>query len=144
MGENCLVFLWLIVYVEVCEVLFECIGVQFCEWCMGDLLDLCNCFGVLVSLVYFEKVCVYFDQVRMEWLVVCFGGVIEVGIFVELIVVDGVLLYSWLFCEEIFGLLFLVIFFDDIDEVIVLVNDIVYGFVVLVYIGSLCYVLCLL
>lgn len=40
-------------------------------------------------------------------------------------------------CEEIFGLVGIIISFDMEEEVIVLVNDLCYGLVVMVWIGNL-------
>lgn len=66
-----------------------------------------------------------------------FGGCMEGGVFVELMVVDGVGWDSWFFCEEIFGFVFLVMIFISMEEVIVFVNDLVYGLVVFVYMSNL-------
>lgn len=91
--------------------------------------------GVIILFVYQEKIDGYVCVVVVVGVKVQFGGVMLLivellGCFYQLIVVIGVMVDMLIVCEEVFGLVFLVLIFCMFDEVIDFVNDVFYGFLV--------------
>lgn len=99
----------------------------------GNLFDFVMMIGVQVLNDQLEKIFSYIDIGKQGgvWLFmggecVDFGGDFSEGFYVQLIVFEGIN-DMWIFQEEIFGFVFLVMLFDDFDDVILIVNDIFYG-----------------
>lgn len=82
-----------------------------------------------IDVGFFEGVCLVIGG---NWIFIDSGG-----FFVELMVFVDVDNGMMIVCEEIFGLVFSIIFFVDEEDVVWIVNDILYGFLVVVWIFDL-------
>lgn len=118
-------------------VVFEVVVVECVKCiCIGDLMVVEINFGLLISFLYMENVLCYIESGKVEGVCLLIGG----GCVIEGVLVNGVyvLLIVFFDCcddmiivkEEIFGLVMSIFVYDDEDEVVCCVNDIIFGFVV--------------
>lgn len=133
-GEVCMVGLCLLVQCLIKDVFVVCVFVYGWYMQLQYLFELDVVMGVLVDDVYVDCVFDYVVWGEVEGVCLLFGGwwveVVVGGSYVEFIVFDEVDLQYVIVCEEIFGFVFVVIFFDYEEDVLCLVNDLVYGLVV--------------
>lgn len=137
--------------------LVECgIYDDFCVWfvkvicvlMLGFGIEDCD-FGFLMNEVVVKK-----QEEQVVDVLVCgvwllIGGSCDLQglLFYQFIVLVDVLFEVWIFYEEIFGLVVVIVFFDIEDQVVVIVNVSEYGLVVYVYFCDLCciyWLLCVL
>jgi acyl-CoA reductase-like NAD-dependent aldehyde dehydrogenase len=83
--------------------------------------------GPLVSHEHLRRVASYFDIARAAGASLLTGGTAETGLFVEPTLISNVTNDMRIAQEEIFGPVAVMMTFKDIDEVVALANDTIYG-----------------
>lgn len=138
-GQVCIVVNCFIVYKDVVGEFVKCV-----IECVNGMKIGCGMEeGVVIGLFIDEDVVVkvgeFVDDVVECGVMLFVGGkVVEgIGMFYEFIVFIDVVFGSVIFCEEIFGLVFVIVMFEIEEEVVCFVNDIEYGFVLYVFIENL-------
>lgn len=88
--------------------------------------------GLVVDMNIIVCCNVFIDDVLVKGVCLLIGGRVN-DIYMSLILLDGVICEMWLWCEEFFGLVKVIICVYSEEEVLVVVNDSEYGFFVVVY-----------
>lgn len=142
-GQVCIVGLCFYVQCKCFDQVLECLVVIVGDLSIGFGLDLIMQINLLVLVRQQEWVLGMIESGVVEGVSVVCGGVCqgEMGFYVQLMIFVDVILGMQVVCEEIFGLVLVVMFFDDFDEVVCLVNDSIYGFGVSIWFNDLCQVM---
>lgn len=87
-------------------------------------------------MIYY--VVVLIDDVVSKGVILVIGGVLESGMIMVFIIVDGVMFEMDIYVVESFGFVIIVICVKDIEDVVCIVNDMEYGLIVVVYGCNIC------
>lgn len=114
---------------------------------LGDLVQEIMCLGLFILVVQCDCVLGYICKGLEEGVEFIIGGVdmlegLFIGFFVKLMVFGNVKMIDIVVCEEIFGFVFIVICYDDEEEVVCIVNDSIYGLGGGVWLGDEVWVIC--
>lgn len=93
---------------------------------LGDLLNEDIFIGFMIFEGEVEWFYSWIEEVKDKGVVVFCGGMWN-GVMLDVIVMENVLKDCDVSVEEVFGFLFILVFFDDFDEVLKEVNNSCYG-----------------
>lgn len=96
--------------------------------------------NLFVFVYYCDKVVQYIEGVCCVGFMFFVGGMLVddlFGYYVKLVVIVDLYLDSVIVCDEVFGLVIVVVLFDDVVDVVCFVNVLLYGFVVSVWSNDL-------
>lgn len=137
MGENCTQNSRVLIHKDIKEKLTKCILDKVESWSIGDPLDPENLLGALIEEKHMNEVLRYVEIGKKEGGKLLSGGMKILnetgGYFVKPAVFDEVTPDMTIAKEEIFGPVFGIMTFEDIDEVIEIANDTEYGLHASVY-----------
>lgn len=137
MGENCTQNSRVLIHEDIKEKLTQCILDKVESWTIGDPLNPENQLGALIEEKHMNEVLKYVEIGKNEGGKLLSGGeriLTETGgYFVKPAVFDEVTPDMTIAREEIFGPVFAIMTFEDIDEVIKIANDTEYGLHASVY-----------
>ncbi|MFC9891923.1 aldehyde dehydrogenase family protein [Streptomyces pilosus] len=128
-GQSCVAGSRIFVETSAREEFSRLLAAEMATYTTGDPFDPSTLMGPLASRKHFDRVVSYFDVAREAGAVVTQGGRWEGedGLFVKPTLVENVTNDMRVAQEEIFGPVAVLMPFEDIDEVVRLSNDTVYG-----------------
>ena len=131
MGENCTQNSRIIIHKSMKEALLPKILKEVETWKVGNPLDSENKHGAIVERAHMERILKYIDIGREEGAKLLYGGrrILEEtgGYFLEPAVFDECNQTMRIVKEEIFGPVFAIETFTDIEEAVAMANDTEYG-----------------
>jgi gamma-glutamyl-gamma-aminobutyraldehyde dehydrogenase len=131
MGENCTANSRILVHKDIKDKFVQKLIEKTKEWKVGNPLDPQNKLGALVEKAHMEKVLYYVEKGKEDGAKLVYGGkrILEEtgGYFVEPAIFDNVTQDMTIAREEIFGPVFGVLAFDNMEEAIRMANDTEYG-----------------
>jgi gamma-glutamyl-gamma-aminobutyraldehyde dehydrogenase len=131
MGENCTQNSRIIVHKKIVDTLIPKILDQVKTWKVGNPLDSENRLGPVIEKAHMDTILGYVEKGKSEGGKLLVGGqrILEEtgGNFISPGVFSGITPSMTIAKEEIFGPVFAILTFSDIDEAIALANDTVYG-----------------
>lgn len=131
MGENCTQNSRIIIHKSMKEALLPQILKEVETWKVGNPLDSENKHGAIIERAHMERILKYIDIGREEGAKLLYGGrrILEEtgGYFLEPAVFDECNQTMRIVKEEIFGPVFAIETFTDIEEAVAMANDTEYG-----------------
>lgn len=131
MGENCTANSRVIVHKDIKDRLLAKLVEKVKDWHVGMPLDPANNLGALITKNHMEKVLGFIEAGKAEGATVVSGGKQIMketgGYFVEPTIFDHVTSDMTIARKEIFGPVFGIFTFSDVDEAIAMANDTEYG-----------------
>jgi len=131
MGENCTANSRIIVHEDIKDKFVEKLVEKTREWKTGDPLDPQYRLGALIEKAHMEKVLGYIETGKKEGADLIYGGyrILQEtgGYFVEPAIFDHVTNDMTIAREEIFGPVFCILGFNNVEEAMQMANDTEYG-----------------
>ena len=131
MGENCTQNSRIIIHKSIKDKLLEKMIQKADEWLVGNPLNSENRLGAIIEKKHMETVLDYIEKGKAEGAKLVYGGerILQEsgGYFIKPAIFDGVNQSMTIAREEIFGPVFAVLTFEDINEAIEMANDTEYG-----------------
>ena len=131
MGQNCTQNSRVLIHKDIKDALVPKIVAEAAKWKTGNQLDPGNRLGPVIEKPHMEKILGYIETGKREGATLLHGGKrlheSSGGFFIEPTVFDGVTETMTIAREEIFGPVFAILAFSDIEEGIAMANNTEYG-----------------